>query len=248
MKKLVYIISLILLLALLAACGAPEETTVESPPDENATEVFLSAQERESWKDGIIGVLSSYRFYEQFDRGCLGAALMDINFDNTPELFIEYEGGSMGNVCLLVYDIENGERLCSFGETPHYNEYNEAYFCVYRNKEGDLFIVNKGSIRIGTEWCSITSVLNDQFKFDSRFKEVTTANGGKRYYCGDNEVDRAEYEKQKNQFENDNKAIEETQIKFFNWNPIDANDESRAISIMVDALINSDQQFVNFGK
>ncbi len=171
---------------------------------------------------------------------------MDLNFDNTPEIVVAYSGGSMGNVCVVAYDLEDGEMLCVLGDTPHYKDWNNVYLCVYRNNDGNYLIVNEGSLRDGLEGYTITSTLNDQFKFDVLFQEVTSAENNKRYYCDGNEVDKAEFEKQKNQFKNNYEEIEETQIKIVYWNTINTETKSEAISAMADALVNSEQQFIRF--
>ena len=94
----------------------------------------------------------------------------------------------------------------------------------------------------------ITSSLNDQFKLDTLFEEVKSSDDSLRYYYHGNEVEKAEFEQQKNQFINDYKEIKETQIQIIYWNTIDAQSKSEAISAMADALINSEQEFIDFNK
>lgn len=173
-------------------------------------------------------------------------ALMDLNYDNTPEVIAAYAGGSMGNVCIVAYDLKSGEKLCVLGDTPHYQDWDNVYFCHYRNDEGKYILVNEGSLRDGLEWYMITSSLNDQFKLDALFEEVKSSDDSIRYYCYGNEVGKAEFEQQKNQFKNDYKEIKETQIQIIYWDAIDAQSKSEAISAMADALINSEQEFIKY--
>ena len=226
-----------------------KDTTPKNSSDEKAPYTFLSNRERLTWKDKIVTVLSGndlYDDYEVLQHNFLGMALMDLNFDNTPELIAAYGGGSMGNVCLVAYDLESGERLCALGDTPHYQDWDNVYFCVHRNNDGNYILVNEGLLRFGTEGYLITSKLTEDFYLDSIFVEVTSEGESIRYYCDETEVDKAEFEKQKEQFENDYKAIAKTQLKMIYWDTVEAKTKNEAISEMADKLVNSDQQFIRF--
>ena len=56
------------------------------------------------------------------------------------------------------------------------------------------------------------------------------------------------YENQKIQFQKDSEEIAETQIQIVYWDSIDAKNQSEALSLMADALINSEQKFIDFNK
>lgn len=247
MKKIVSILLCLLITLSIVACDK-EKSAFDG---EKAPYTFIPEQERLSWKDKIVTVISNndlYDDYEVLTHNFLGMALMDLNFDNTPEAIFAYAGGSMGNVCLVVHDLETGERLCVLGDTPHYQDWNNVYFCVHRDNEGSYLIVNEGSLRNGLEWYTITSSLNNQYKFDTLFEEVKSSDDNVRYYCDGNGVEKTEFDNQKNQFKNDYKEITETQIKIVYWKNIDAETKSEAISAMADALVNSEQQFIDFNK
>ena len=257
MKKILSIFLCLIFICSITSCDtkgnhsetAPPETTLqESPTNEEYPYTLISEQERLSWKDKIITALSVANPYGEIEPGILGAALMDLNFDNTPELIVVGSGGSMGNVCLVAYDLESGEKLCVFGDTPHYQDWNNVYFCLHRNNYGNYILVNEGSLRNGLEWYMITSKLTEDFKFDTLFEEVKTSDDDSRYYFDGNEVDKAEFEKQKEQFKNDYKAVTETQLKIIYWDSIEFETKSEAISKMADKLVNSDQQFIDFNK
>ena len=225
--------------------------SADIPTEEKTPYSFISEQERLSWKDKIINKLSDKKLYEDYkgiEHLFLGMALMDLNFDNTPELIAAYAGGSMGNVCIVPYDLETGEKISWLGVTPHYNSWDSIYLCVYRSGDGKYFIVNEGSLRFGLESYSIMSVLSEDFKYKNLFDVYKTSDNTLRYYCGNVEVDREEYEKQKIQFIKDNEEIAETQIEFIYWDSIDAKNQSEALSLMADALINSEQKFIDFSK
>ena len=247
MKKILSILLCLLITLSIVACDK-EKSAFDG---EKAPYTFIPEQERLSWKDKIVTVISNndlYDDYEVLTHNFLGMALMDLNFDNTPEAIAAYAGGTMGNVCLIVHDLETGERLCVLGDTPHCQDWNNVYFCVHRNHDGNYILVNEGSLRDGLEWYLITSKLTEDFKFDSIFEEVKTSDDNSRYYFGGNEVDKAKFENQKEQFRDDYIAVAETQIKIVYWKNIDAETKSEAISAMADALVNSEQQFIDFNK
>lgn len=258
MRKILSVLLCFIILCCTVACGTGNaalsesainpDTTQESSAEETLPYTLISEQERLRWKDKIVTALSAANPYEEIEPGILGAALMDLNLDNIPELIVVGAGGSMGNVCIIAYDLKNGEELCVLGDTPHYQDWDNVYFCYYRNDKGKYIIVNEGSLRDGLEWYMITSQLNGQFKFDTLFEEVKSSDGNIRYYCYGNEVEKAEFEQQKNQFKNDYKEIKETQIQIIYWNVIDAQNKNDAISAMADALINSEQEFIDFNK
>ena len=225
-----------------------ENASQEAVTEEQQPYAFISMQERLSWKDKVITALSVANPYGEIEPGILGAALMDLNFDNTPELIVVGAGGSMGNVYIAAYNIESGEKMCVLGYTPHYQDWNNVYFCLHRNNEENYILVNEGSLRNGLEWYTITSKLTEDFKFDSIFEEVKTSDNDSQYYFDGNEVDKAEFEKQKEQFQNDYKAVTETQLKIIYWDSIESETKSEAISEMADKLVNSEQKFIDFNK
>ena len=261
MKKILAILLCLLITLSIVACKKKDSTqqnlddkkdtssTEESSADEKSPYAFISQQKRLSWKDKIVAVISNNDFYDDYEvleHNFLGMALMDLNFDNTPEVIAAYAGGSMGNVCIVAHDLETGEQLCVLGDTPHYKDVDNIYLCVHRDNNGNYLIVNEGALRNGLEWYTITSSLNNQFKFDTLFEEVKSSGDNSRYYCNGNEVKKTEFEKQKNQFKNDYKEITETQIKIVYWKDIDTTTKNGAISAMADALVKSKQQFIRF--
>ena len=254
MKKLLSIFLCLIFIFSIVSCDTKEnlsdnENTLKEPHVvENIPNTFISEQERLSWKDKIITALYVANPYEEIAPCSLGAALMDLNFDNTLELIFVSAGGSMGNVYIAAYNIESGEKMCDLLYTPHYQDRNNVYFCLHRNNDGNYILVNKGSLRNGLEGDTITSKLTEDFKLDAIFEEVITSDGDSKYYFDGNEVDKAEFEKQKEQFKNDYKAVTETQLKIIYWDSIEFETKSEAISKMADKLVNSEQQFIDFNK
>ena len=222
----------------------------ENQSSESPALTFVSRQERLSWKDKIERILSDNHCYEYEKYGDIGVALMDLNFDHTPEVIVASEGGTMGNVNIKAYDLESGETICFLGDTPHYRYWDDIYLCVYGNDKGDYLIVNEGSLRNGLERYNLTSVLNEkngEFKFDVLFEEVTESDDSRRYYYAGEEVDQIAFEKYyKERFRNEYREIAETKIQIVHWDSIDAKNEDEAISMMAAALVSSEQQFIDY--
>jgi hypothetical protein len=222
----------------------------ENQSSESPALTFVSRQERLSWKDKIERILSDNHCYEYEKYGDIGVALMDLNFDHTPEVIVASKGGTMGNVNIKAYDLESGETSCFLGDTPHYRNWDDIYLCVYGNDKGDYLIVNEGSLRNGLEWYNLTSVLKEKdgkFMFDVLFEEVIESDDSHRYYYGGEEVDQIEFEKQKELFQNGYREIAETKIQIVHWDSIDAKNKDEAISMMAAALVSSEQQFIDYG-
>ena len=241
-----------------------ESASQDAPADGQLPYTAISEQERLTWRDKIITVISDSGIYDEYamlrqngwEHNFYGMALMDLNFDNTPELITVYSGGSMGNVNLTAYDLESGEKLDGYYyDTPHYQDADNVYFCYYRHNDGGYILVNKGSLRFGLEGYILTSKLNDNLRFTTLFEEVVSQDCDSRYYCSGNEVDKAEFEAQKAQFESDYKELAETQLKIIYWSSIFGDGKgavpktkSEVISEMADRLVSSEQQFICFDR
>ena len=207
---------------------------------------FIGEQERLSWQDKIIAVLSKNECYEEKDFGGLGVALMDFNFDNTPEVIVSYKGGSMGNVGVSVYDLESGEALCYIVATPHYEDIYQIYLCVHQNDNGDLILVNKGSLRDGLEWYDLTALMNEDYELDFIFGEVFSSHKDNCYYYQGCEVDKAEFDAKQETFQNEYKAISETLTTFVYWSDMKSTTKDEMLCEMAHALVTSEQQFVDY--
>ena len=107
--------------------------------------------------------------------------------------------------------------------------------------------MNKGALRDGLEWYDLTSALTGQFQFDVLFEKVSSSrDNSSRYYCKGEEVTQIEFETQLVRFEQIYVEIPETQIRIIHWDDLDTSDKDTALAAMADALIGSEQQFVNY--
>ena len=250
MKKTISLLLCLLLCCSATACKREEEQTESTEPtntqQEEVSSKFLSMQERMEWTDLIVSTLSANDCYEEREYGCFGAALMDLDQDNTPELFLAYTGGSMGNVCMMVYDLLSGEQLCVLGETPHYENWNNVYFCMYQASNGSYLPVNKGVLRNGLTFYHITSILNGQFKTVSWFEEAQTLEEETRYFCNGEELDKAEFEQRQALFYAEHTECKETQMQIVYWDDLATEAKGEALLAMANALVKSEQQFLRF--
>ncbi len=170
MKRLAAIILSALILFSFAACdlssGVDEletSSTIESFQDESeSTESdasnsitdesdnyeFISQEEKNSWRSALISVLSKSRVHE-FEPHCPGSisvGLMDINFDNSPEVFVAYAGGSMNNICIEIYDLKSDSGPITYDAACYGGYYN---ICLYvADRDGKFVIIAEGGLRI----------------------------------------------------------------------------------------------------
>ena len=125
-----------------------EATTKEEPHKTEAQYSFITQSEKNTWRSKIISALDKAEVPFE-DSGMIysfGAGLMDIDFDGVPEVLAAYPGGSMGNVFVEIYDLADGEKICSYNAT-HWDEWNNIYLCI-ADKKGEYVVLTEGSWRI----------------------------------------------------------------------------------------------------
>ncbi len=105
---------------------------------------FVSYENKEEWRESLLRLISnegtmhyegdSYAGYYDFPNPeapgiCFGwqLGLFDIDVDGTPELLVDMGGGSAGNACYYVYDIQSGKNIGSL-DGGH-----EDSWCTYFN-------------------------------------------------------------------------------------------------------------------
>lgn len=204
---------------------------------------FLSQEVRESWKTDLIVALSRSRSYEDIAWGCLGTGLMDLNFDNTPELLVVYSGGSMGNIFTVIYSLSDGEQLCYYN-APHDRAWDDLSLCVLVSEDGRFLTVGEGAIRPEKSYL-MTYVLNEQFETEWLFGEAPEEG---EYWCGERAVEKDEYLEQKDAFEREHRRIEETKLQLVYWKDLDTEDREIGMNAMATALLATSQKFIDFSK
>ena len=134
----------------------------ETDGTEETTELqytFISNEEKSTWKFKLTAILSKTEIheYEPGIPGSFAIGLMDINFDNSPEVLAAYAGGSMGNVFVEIYDLDSGEKLISY-DAAHWGNGENIYLCV-ADKNGEYIVLSEGSLRVpDIGWIKLVNV------------------------------------------------------------------------------------------
>ena len=228
-----------------------EATTKEEPHKTEAQYSFITQSEKNTWRSKIISALDKAEVPFE-DSGMIysfGAGLMDINFDGVPEVLAAYPGGSMGNVFVEIYDLADGEEICSYNAT-HRDEGNNIYLC-FADKKGEYVILTEGSWRIpDIGYVKQIGILPENMEPQQYiiprilFAESVDEEIG-HYEYNEKKVSRYAYDALYEQFLVDYKKIESTQLKLIKWNSLSADSRDGLIEQMADALINSPQEFLD---
>ena len=135
MKRLATIIlSALLLFSAFVGCNTSDNNSIENSENEYT---FISQEEKNTWRDKLINVLSNCDIYGSFAVG-----LMDLNFDNSPEVLIAYPGGSMGNVFTTFYELDTGEKLFIY-DADHWDSGDNINLCVAEDCNGEPVILSQ---------------------------------------------------------------------------------------------------------
>lgn len=240
--------------------GAPDEKGTTQPQPESTTApthqecpstkyLFLAEEEQQTWKPYLINTLANIEIEdsENYIPGSFAVGLMDINFDNVPEVFAASAGGSMGNVCIDIYDLYTGEEVDHYS-AAHWKDGDNIYLCVV-DKNGEKSILTEGSYRdpeLG--WVKLFSLLSYEsstgVSFTSLFAESVAQEVG-YYECNGITVSKEEYDAQFEQFLKEYQTINQTQIQLIKWEQFDAESREELNEKMADALIGSTQEFVD---
>ena len=117
---------------------------LDSPSTEHFN-TFISQQEQNTWKEDLAALLYSVQHKEMqvsseitsMSLASVSVGLMDINFDNIPEVFFAYQGGSMGNIPIDIYDLKSGKKLGHY-EASHSPDGDSI--CLYVAESNDGFV------------------------------------------------------------------------------------------------------------
>ena len=229
------------------------ETTVEiltkNPEGEEGQ--FLSKQVRESWRGALLSFLSTHDRNDYLGGigGSYAMGLMDLDFDNIPEVLIAYPGGSMGNVFLMIYDLATGENITDYN-AGYFGKGTDVCFSVaFQN--GAPVILEEGNMRaLDIGYLDRVKVLPKTVKtLEEDAKQVFAASEADGYYAVDGqEVEKSEYEAKYQQFWKEYEKIEATMLRLIMWSTVESDTPEKTAEKMVDALINSSQAFIDYTK
>jgi len=215
---------------------------------------FLSPDVKNTWKEDLIDLFSNLDIWIPRNvYGSYAVGLMDLNFDNTPEVLVAYPGGSMGNVWVEIYDLKSHDEpiIC-------YNAmgYQNAVF-LYVTKVGAQYVtMAEGSIRDPEAgWCyCIESLSSDLYtgnlylKTENLFAIADKINAdgyGPYYYMGES-VDKSKFDEEYQTFRNNYEVIRTTEMQMVMWSEFDLSNQEKAAREMANALVNTSQQFIEY--
>lgn len=236
----------------------------DSPSTEHFN-TFISQREQNTWKENLAALLYSVQHKEMqisseitsMSLASVSVGLMDINFDNVPEVFFAYQGGSMGNIPIDIYDLKSGKKL---GHYEASRSPDGDSICLYVAESNDGFIIlSEGTIRVPDyQHMKTLSVLDTKFDSNGKLSEHTmfaqTFGDNTTYYEYNKEiVTREVYNAKYKEFFNSYSKIEGTQIVMITWEYIGFDlDEFPNLEFyanrLANALLDSKQKFVDYTK
>ncbi|MBR4016991.1 MAG: hypothetical protein IKK11_04165 [Oscillospiraceae bacterium] len=252
MKKI-----LLLLLCGILIFNAVSCSRNDDPEETDGTEgitaskyTFISNEEKSTWKSNLTAVLSKIEIHDEPGiPGSFAIGLMDINFDNSPEVFAAHAGGSMGNVFIEIYDLDSGEQLISYN-AAHWESSENIYLCV-ADKNGEYVVLSEGALRNDIGWMKLIDLLpkniDSQAVYlmtESLFAEALS-NEAEHYEYKGNIVDKSQYDEYYRIFLDEYNKIESTQIQLIKWSSIESENRNELVEKMADALIHTSQDFID---
>jgi len=252
MKKILLLLLCGILIFNVASCNRNDD-----PEETDGTEgitaskyTFISYEEKCTWKSKLTAVLSKIEIHDEPGiPGSFAIGLMDINFDNSPEVFAAHAGGSMGNVFIEIYDLDSGEQLISY-DAAHWEDSENIYLCV-ADKNGEYVVLSEGALRNDIGWMKLIDLLpkniDSQAVYlmtESLFAEALS-NEAEHYEYKGNIVDKSQYDEYYRIFLDEYNKIESTQIQLIKWSSIEAENRNELVEKMADALINTSQDFID---
>lgn len=220
--------------------GKTEDGKIQQP-------FFISQQEKNTWKDDLTKILSTVNEKP----GNYAAGLMDINFDNLPEVFVAYPGGSLGNIFIEIYDLESGEMLVYY-DAAQYSTGSDVYLCIFEHNE-EYVIIAKGTMRsFDFGWIQSTSLVSKNIDLEEFYLETERLfaksvydEEGLFYDVNGKQVDKNQYDDYCQKFLNEYNEIGETRMQLIRWSEVNDGDQLNIAEKMADALINSEQKFID---
>ncbi|MBE6684333.1 MAG: hypothetical protein E7592_01620 [Ruminococcaceae bacterium] len=280
MKRLAAIILSALILFSFTACDlfndSPEEsenstsaeseesTTLDTDNTETYEYSFISQEEKSTWKPKLTAILSQSQIHEleQFTPGSVSVGLMDLNFDNSPEVLVTYAGGSMCNILIHIYDLNSGEKITEF-HTGLWGGWGNIFLCV-AEVNGDYVIVEQSSIRdpdLGYIKCVGLITKYTDIESEDLITQTWLTESESGYYKYNNRiVDKSEYDAHYQDFQNNYRQIGSTQIQMIHWSSI-GQVEKHEPSIksaetiytreeiaekMAEILVSTSQEFIDY--
>ena len=220
----------------------------------NAWKPILSQEVKNTWKSDLIAILSEVDVWDPENSipGSHAVGLMDLNFDNLPEVLVAWPGGSMGNVHIAIYDLKSHHQILTYN-AGHYNDDEIRLYVA--EVMGSYVILAEGSLRdpecgwgrmidrLPTELKSESGYLRPQNLFTQ--SDHANTNGDGPYFIQGESVSQNQYEEEYEKFLTDYTELAFSEIHMIHWFTLDLSDKDGIAERMADALIQSPQIFLD---
>lgn len=266
-EKILIVLSVFLILStLLTACGKEKvpEPSVPGNKDVDLDEItYVTSEQKETWRKPLEKLLANVgdRFsvsenpvYKDVPSIPMGydCALLDVNFDGTPEVIINFGGGTAGNATYSIYDLHTGR------EMGYFDGATEDAWCVYYDVATKT-LCHVGEYRLREGWdmshrllASLDYHLDDN-QYRGREKLLKTDvvdHSGEVVHCayeiGGKFATAEEYEAAYAEFHRSYLMQEGTKMAVISWSDVaDSEDDAKTRGKkMAEALLSSAQAFV----
>ena len=226
----------------------------------NRSETCLNYSAKELWKEDLVKLLSSLEPYDPENPGLNSYAvgLFDLNFDNIPEVLVAYPGGSMGNIWVHIYDLKQPDEPIAYYNGAGFGGDGMTLHLTVAKTGEDYVVLAEGEIRDPEAgWCHMIAKLSNQLPTDKRIlpseawfviaDKVNTAGNGPYYYMGES-VEKARYDEEYQKFQKEYTVFASTGIKLAYWKHYDLTNREQLVLDMANALLHSEQDFIDYNK
>ena len=204
----------------------------------------LSYGERQLWEDDLVTLLSGLEPYdpEAVSISTYAVGLFDLNFDNTPEVLVIYPGGSMGNMWVKIYDLQQPDELiCDYNGMS----IGENYLTVAKTGD-DYVVLTKGSIRGRSYRLELLTLDFGVVETKELFGVGDSSNDPNQYFYMGEPVEKAKYDEEYQKFLNDYTVFAKTEISLVFWKDYDLSDQKQLVRDIAEDLVYSSQTFIDY--
>ena len=223
-------------------------------------QVYKPADEgKEAMEDSVAAILAKRLLekeetWETGTKECIGAGLMDFNFDGVPEVLeLSYDSYAYENTVIIeVYDLYTGKRKNSFQFL--YQEGRIVDICIYKsvveNSFSTLEISKRSdemySVSYVNEAIVTSAILSVSYVYTDIVKNGVhsfVVSGEQYSYKGDL-LSREEYIACCESFFESQEKLESTQLQVILWDSINADNHEQRAEKMAKKLLASNQEYI----
>lgn len=267
MKRISALALLLILLVMttLSSCGketpdtATVTTTTAESEDRSPIDV-LPQSEKAGWRDPVKAIiLSVLPNGDSPAERAMGAGLLDLDLDGVPEVILAYPGGSAGNTCFDVRDLNTGELRGFFG-AGWYGDKQLGELAVYLDTETSRYIyVGQANYRIGRQTMErsvYTITLDDKGQFKDKqlfleeysypadWNQTLVGDATVVFKAGGNTITHEDYFSRLEAFWQKLVKIEGTDFVCIDFDDVQGETNEEIAEAVADSLVNSTQEFV----